>query len=251
MTRKEPQRRATGRAEDHRRGRGVRRRFARYPPVPQAPARFQDTRQLRVAIATQSPLFRDVLSLCLAKEDSIEVIGEAREEAGIIEILRAKGPDLLLFDSETLGPGSEGMIRRLRRMAPETRILVIATRLADENVERVLRAGASGLVGKQLGYETFLRAVRAVADGEIWANRRAQALTLEHLTNFGAGAPEPEAQLTKRERQIVDEVARGLRNKEIARQLNISEKTVKNHLQNVYRKLSLEGRYALARFHPD
>jgi len=79
-------------------------------------------------------------------------------------------------------------------------------------------------------------------------NRRAQALTLEHLTDFSAGAAEPEGQLTKREQQIVDGVVRGLRSKEIARHLNISEKTVKSHLNNIFQKLALEGRFALAVF---
>jgi DNA-binding NarL/FixJ family response regulator len=246
MTRKEPERHSAGRAENDRRARSARRQIAKYVTVPQVADKSPDTPRVGVAIATQSPLFRYVLSLCFAGEDAMEVVGEARDEAGIIEILKTRTPDLILFDSETLGPASEGMITRLSRIAPEIRILLIAMRLTDENVEKVLRADACGLVGKQLGYETPLRAVRAVAAGEIWANRRAQALTLEHLTDPGAGAPDPEAQLTKRERQIVDGVARGLRNKEIARELNISEKTVKSHLNSVFQKLGLEGRFALA-----
>jgi DNA-binding NarL/FixJ family response regulator len=211
----------------------------------------RDARPVRMAIATQPPLLSDVLSLCLGKEDAIEVVGEARDEDRIAEILTKESADLLVFDYEALGPTSEGMIARLRRIAPRTRILVIATRSADENVERFLRAGASGLVGKQLGYETLLHAVRSVAAGEIWANRRAQALTLEHLTDFAMGASKPEDQLTRREQQIVDGVARGLRNKEIARRLRISEKTVKTHLHNVFQKLGIEGRVALAVFDPD
>jgi DNA-binding NarL/FixJ family response regulator len=203
-----------------------------------------------MAIAMQPPLLCDALSLCLGKEVDIEVVGEARDENRIAQILEEEPADLLLFDYEALGPACEGMIARLRRSAPRTRILVIATRSADENVARVLRAGASGLVGKQLGYETLLNAVRAVAAGEIWANRRAQALTLEHLTD-ATGAWEPDEQLTRREQQIADGVARGLRNKEIARRLSISEKTVKSHLHNVFQKLGIEGRFALAIFDPD
>jgi len=246
MIRKAPERHiARGERENPGRG-SIRRRLPRYSPATPVPGKPQEVRRTRIAIATQSPLFRDVLSLSLAEEETIEIVGEGREEAGIVEILKKETPDLLLFDSEGLGSTSEGMIARLRRQAPSTRILVMASRCADENVEKVLRAGASGLVGKQVGYETFLRAVRAVVAGEIWANRRAQALTLEHLTDFGAGAPEPEDRLTKRERQIVDGVARGLRNKEIARELNISEKTVKSHLNSVFQKLGLEGRFALA-----
>lgn len=163
-------------------------------------------------------------------------------------VLKAATPEVLIFDYEALGPNPESTIARLHRTAPRTRILVIAKLSADEDAERVLRAGAAGLVGKQLDFDTLLRAIRAVAAGEVWANRRAQALALERLTNFSRGAPEPEARLTKREQQIVDGVTRGLRNKEIARQLNISEKTVKSHLNNIFQKLRLDGRVALAMF---
>ena len=178
----------------------------------------------------------------------MEVVGQAHDEDRIVEVIQETTPALLLFDYEALGPNSESIIGRLRRLSPRIRILVMATRSADENVERALRAGASGLVGKQLDFTTLLRAVRAVAAGEVWANRRAQALTLEHLTDFASGASEPDAQWTQREQQIVDGVARGLRNKEIAKQLNISEKTVKSHLNNIFQKLGLEGRFALAIF---
>jgi DNA-binding NarL/FixJ family response regulator len=209
-------------------------------------SRPEDT--VRLAIATQPTLVLDALSRCFSREEGIEVVGEGADEDKVAQVLKETTPEVLLFDSEALGPNSESIIGRLRRLAPHTRILVIATRSADDNVERVLRAGAAGLVGKQLGFETVVRAIRAVASGEIWANRRAQALTLEHLTNFAAGVSEPEVQVTRREQQIVDGVSRGLRNKEIARQLSISEKTVKSHLNNIFQKLGIEGRFALARF---
>ena len=204
--------------------------------------------KIRLAIATQPALLRDVLSRLLSREPDIEIVGQGHDEDRIVEVLKAVSPELLLLDYEALGPNSESIIARLRRIAPRTRIRVMATRSADEYVERVLRAGAAGLVGKQLDFVALLRAVRAVAAGEIWANRRAQALTLERLTDFSGGAAEPEGQLTRREQQIVDGVARGLRNKEIARQLDISEKTVKSHLNNIFQKLGLEGRFALAIF---
>ena len=230
------------------------RREGRTPAIPSTRTmtpvarKARDGEQIRLAIATQPALLRDVLSRLLKQESDLKVVGQAHDEDRIVEMIREATPSLLLFDYEALGPNSESIIARLRRLAPRTRILVMATRSADENVERVLRAGASGLVGKQLDFETLLRALRAVASGEVWANRRAQALTLEHLTDFAAGALEPEGHLTKREQQIVDGVARGLRNKEIARQLNISEKTVKSHLNNIFQKLGLEGRFALAIF---
>jgi DNA-binding NarL/FixJ family response regulator len=203
-------------------------------------------RRVRMAIATQPAFLRDALSRLLNAEPDIQVVGQARDEDQTVEVISRVQPELLLFDYEALGPNSESIISRLRRAAPETRILVISTRSSDENVEQVLRAGASGLVGKQLDFDALLRAIRAVAAGEVWANPRATALTLQHLTDFPSRISSSEEQLTKRERQIADGVVRGLRNKEIARLLNISEKTVKSHLNNIFQKLRLEGRFALA-----
>ena len=203
---------------------------------------------VQLAIANQPTLFRDALSRLLSDQRNLQVVGQSWNEDQIVEVLVRQRPQVLLFDYEALGPNSEGIIFRLRRMAPTTRILVMATRSGDETVERVLRAGASGLVGKQLDLETLLRAIGAVAAGEIWANRRTTALALTHLTEFPERASASDRRLTKREQQIVDGVTRGLRNKEIARQLGISEKTVKSHLSNIFQKLGLEGRFALALF---
>jgi DNA-binding NarL/FixJ family response regulator len=226
----------------------VRHRLVRRVSASTAARQGQDGGRVRIAVATQPALVRDVLRTCLKQEEGLEIVGEGHAEDQIVDILRGSSPDLLLFDYEALGAHSEAIIARLRRLAPDTRILVIATRSSDENVEKVLRAGASGLVAKQLGYETFLHAIRAVASGEIWANRRAQALALEHLTTYAVGIPRHREQLTRREQQIADGIARGLRNKEIARELGISAKTVKSHLNNIFQKLGLEGRFALAMF---
>jgi two-component system secretion response regulator SsrB len=89
-----------------------------------------------------------------------------------------------------------------------------------------------------------VRAIRAVAAGEIWANRRATSLALEILT--GPSGSVPKSDLTKREQEIADACGQGLRNKEIALRLNISPKTVKGHLNNIFRKRHIESRFALA-----
>ena len=203
-------------------------------------------RSVQLAIATQPTLFRDALCRLLSDRSNLQVVGQSWNEDQIADVLLRERPQVLLFDYEALGPNSEGIIFRLRRRAPTTRILVMATRSGDETVERVLRAGASGLVGKQFDVETLLRAIRVVAGGEIWANRRTTGLASTHLTDFPERAPVSDRRLTKREQQIVDGVTRGLRNKEIARQLGISEKTVKSHLGNIFQKLGLDGRFALA-----
>jgi DNA-binding NarL/FixJ family response regulator len=172
-------------------------------------------------------------------------VGHGENEEQIRKLLRRFRPGLLLFDYDAMGPNSESMISNLRRAAPRTRILVISRRTADETIEGVLRAGASGLVGDDVEFATLVRAIQVVAAGELWANRRIAARALERLT--GGSAPVPSLKgLTKREVEIADGVAQGLRNKDIAQQLSISEATVKSHLNAIFRRLKIEGRVALA-----
>lgn len=175
-------------------------------------------------------------------------------EGGLKKLLVEEKPQVLVFGYEGMGgPNAESIIHRLRRAAPATRILVLASRTGDETIERVLRAGASGLFGKHLELSALVRAIQAVAAGETWANRRATSLVLEGLT--GPSASHQKSHLTEREQEIADACGRGLRNKEIAELLNISEKTVKAHLNTIFRKLEVDNRFALGlrileRIHP-
>jgi DNA-binding NarL/FixJ family response regulator len=227
-------------------------RTARSRPIEKAfvPPEAAAGGRLRIAVAARPALLREILTRQLDNEPSLKVVGQARDEDQITRLLSKENPQVLLFDYEGLGPNGESMIPRLRRMAPATRILVLATRSSDETVERVLRAGASGLVGKQLEFATLTRAIRAVGAGELWANRRTTARAVEHLMDMSGRAPS-DGQLTKREWEITDAVGKGLRNKDIARGLNISEETVKGHLNNIFRKLKVDNRFAVGLYSLD
>jgi DNA-binding NarL/FixJ family response regulator len=206
---------------------------------------------LRVGVATRPALIREILSSVLSREPGITIVGQASDEPAIRDLLRSEKPRVLLFDFEALGPGGENMISRLRRESSATRFLVLATRSGAETVERVLRSGASGLVGKELDLETVVRAIRTVAAGEVWANRLVTAHALEYLaglSDLGVARSTANGHLTRREAEIVNEVGLGLRNKEIAAKLRISEKTVHTHLNNIFRKLQMGNRIALALF---
>ena len=201
-------------------------------------------KRLRLGVAAQPALFCEVLAGHLSREGSLDVVGQASGEEQIVRLLKTERPQVLLFDYEGLGPNAESVISRLHRLAPATRILVLATRSSQETVVRVLRVGASGLVGKQLEFATLVRAIHALATGELWANRRATADVLERLTDDSGRVAASDGQLTTRESEIIDDVGRGLRNKDIARRLSISEKTVKSHLNNIFRKLRVDNRFA-------
>lgn len=207
-------------------------------------------RRWRIVVAARPALFCESLSLALAREASLDVVGRACDEEEARTLLRQKRPAVLVLDYEGFGPAAERAIRGLHRAAQGTRVLILATRSSDETVERVLRAGAAGLVGKQQSLETLVRAIHAVAAGELWANRRATAHVVELLSE-PAGAVTTQAHLTSREWAIAEAVGQGLRNKEIARRLKISEKTVKSHLNNVFRKLQVGNRFAVGLYSLD
>ena len=197
----------------------------------------------RLAVAARPALFCEVLSLKLHEEPDLEVAGVARDEDEARALLAREHPQVLVFDYEGLGPGSEAAVRRLRRVARGTRILVLATRSSQETLERMLRAGAAGLVGKQQTFETLVRAIRAVARGELWANRAAAAQVVEDLTGPSRSSTF-DVRLTAREREIVQAVGLGGRNRDIGDRLHISEKTVKSHLNSIFRKLQVDNRFA-------
>jgi len=201
---------------------------------------------MRVLVATLPALWSEVLARLLERERDLHVVGRAHNEDQLREGASTHHPHVILFDYDAFGPGSEGIIARLRRAAPDTRTLVFATGSGDETTVSVLRAGALGLVAKQLGYPALLAALRAVAAGELWAQRRLAAQALDQLVPSTFQRQKLPSQLTKREREVVDGVGRGLRNREIAHSLGISERTVKSHLNNIFSKTRVSSRFALS-----
>jgi two-component system nitrate/nitrite response regulator NarL len=177
-------------------------------------------RPIRVLVATQPPLWSEVLSRQIERERDLEVVGRAHNEDQIRQVASEGKPHVILLDYEALGPNCEGLIARLRRTVAEARTLVFATRSGDETTV-------------------------AVANGELWAHRRVTAQAFDQLLTPAPRGPELPSRLTKREWEVIEGVGRGLRNREIARTLGISERTVKSHLNNIFAKTRVNSRFAL------
>jgi len=224
------------------------RKTARKTARTAAPARVASDAAsgIRIGVASRPGLYRQVLCRALATVDPFVVVGEGWDEETVTALLSREAPRILLFDYEAFGPSGESLIAKLRTTSSATRILVLATRSGDDTAERVLRSGASGLLPKESDFDMLVRAIRAVAAGELWANRIVTAQALERLTGVSAREGATDGRLTRRESDVVAAVALGLRNKEVARKLGISEQTVKSHVNNVLRKLHLQSRMALA-----
>jgi DNA-binding NarL/FixJ family response regulator len=196
-----------------------------------------------IVVAAQPPLFCEVLSCQLSKEPTFSVVGRASDSDHMWKVLARENPQVLLLDYEGLGPNAEGVVHRLRRAAPSTRILALSSRSSDETAVRALGAGASGVVGKRLKFSLLVNAIRAVAHGELWAENRITSRVLETLIRASVGGSKSD--LTEREREVAEACSRGMRNKEIAKLLHITEKTVKGHLKNIFRKLQVDNRFLL------
>ncbi len=202
-------------------------------------------RPIRVLVATQPALWSEVLTGMLDRERDLKVVARAHNEDQVRQGVSDGEPHVILLDYEALGPNCEDLIGRLKRTAPQARILVFARSSGDETTVSVLRAGAAGLVGKQLGFTALLVALRTVANGELWVYHHAQPPAFDQLLQPAPRNSEPPARLTQREREVVEGVGKGMRNREIAKALGITERTVKSHLNSIFAKMRVNSRVAL------
>ncbi|MFI5776032.1 response regulator [Nocardia sp. NPDC051570] len=203
---------------------------------------------IRVLIADDHGAIRAGLRLILESADGIEVVGEAADGDVAVAQTTALRPDVVLMDVRM--PGVDGIAATERITAGGlARVLILTTFDLDEYVFRTLRAGASGFVLKSASGPAILDAVRAVAAGD---GVLAPEVTAAVITAFAASAPPAQlnsdrfADLTEREREVLDCLGEGLSNAQIATRLFIGEATVKTHVSRVFTKLDVRSRVQAA-----
>lgn len=205
---------------------------------------------LRVLIADDHPAFRRGLAGMLSTVDDVDVVGDAPD--GTIAVQRAVDlrPDVVLMDLHMPGLGGIEATADIASRLPDTAVVVLTMIEDDDALLAAMRAGAKGYVLKGADQEDIVRAVRAAAAGEVIfgpgiANRVVELLTGRRPDTASDRFPT----LTDRELEVLDLVAGGLRNPEIAAHLVVSEKTVRNHISNIFAKLHVDrsGAIVLAR----
>ncbi len=206
---------------------------------------------IRVLIVDDHTLFRSGIKALLQRQDDFEVVGEAGD--GLEGLKRAKSmrPDVVLLDLHMPGIGGREAVKLLAEEAPECNVLMLTVSEDAEDLVETLRAGASGYLLKNIETEFLLDAIRAAARGEsVMSPQLTGKLMMGLRTGDKAGIhPDPEEEkLSPREAEIIIFLARGASNKEIARELNVAESTVKVHVQNILRKLKLTSRVQAAVF---
>jgi DNA-binding NarL/FixJ family response regulator len=198
--------------------------------------------RLRVVIADDHPVFRQGLRTLLDASD-VDVVGEAADGAAALSACLQHRPDVALLDLHMPQLSGADVTRRLAAECPGTAVLVLTMYDDDQTVLAAVRAGARGYLLKGAGQEEISRAVRAVAAGEMIYGAGVGERLMTALSGggpSGAGAPFPE--LSPREREILELMARGDGNVVIARRLGLSEKTVRNHVSNIFTKLRVADR---------
>jgi DNA-binding NarL/FixJ family response regulator len=190
---------------------------------------------IRVLIVDDHPVVRQGLVALLSVQDDIAVAGEAGDGPAAISLAESLSPDVVLLDLKL--PGMDG-VAVLAELAGKYRVLVLTSATDRPWADRALKAGASGLVYKDIDPDALVRAIRSVHDGNVLIALGAAA----SLRGGRAGRDGGLDALTPREREVLGHIAGGRSNREIARALHVSEKTVKAHVSSVLAKLGVQDR---------
>jgi NarL family two-component system response regulator LiaR len=197
--------------------------------------------RISALIVDDHAVVRRGLRAFLESEEDIEVVGEAADGTEAVQQVRELLPDVVLMD--LVMPGMDGITatRQIGEVSPSTRVLVLTSFSEDEKVFSSIKAGAMGYLLKDVPAEDLGRAIRSVARGEFLLHPE---IARKVLDEFSAIRPEtsPLTRLTPREIEVLTLVAKGRSNKEIARDLGISVKTVKTHVSNILSKLHMMDR---------
>jgi DNA-binding NarL/FixJ family response regulator len=197
---------------------------------------------VRVVIVDDHPMFRMGVRSLLSSLDGLTVAGEAADLRTALDVVASARPDVVLMDLhlEAGGSGVEATAELVRR-DPDVRVLVVTMLDDDDSIFAAMRAGARGYLLKSAGPDELERAVRAVANGDALFSGPIARRALGFLTGARqSGSPFPE--LTQRELDVLDLVARGLDNLAVARRLSLSDKTVRNYLSTILMKLRVADR---------
>jgi DNA-binding NarL/FixJ family response regulator len=193
-----------------------------------------------VLVVDDHPIVRQGLVAYLGTRDDITVVGEAADGHGAVAAAARLRPDVVLLD--VVMPRMDGVeaTRRLRELVPDTRVLVLTSFAAEDQVVDAVRAGAAGYLLKDVEPADIAAAIGAVHRGDAYLHPEAAAHVIAAVHHDGQ--PPGAEQLTPRERDVLALVGEGRSNREIAHELTVTEKTVKTHVSNILRKLGVRDR---------
>jgi DNA-binding NarL/FixJ family response regulator len=208
--------------------------------------------RVRILVADDHPIVREALKKLLVLEEGFEVVGEAGNGREVLERVRELDPDVLLLDLRM--PDLDGLatLQALRQTNQRTRVIILTASESKSEFLQAMKLGCSGIMLKQTASDLIAKCIRKVSEGEIWLDSQTTAAVmrqfstrLEGSVKRAGGKGHEHGPLSPREREIVELVAQGYKNREMAKKMFISEQTVKNHLHNIFDKLGISGRQEL------
>jgi DNA-binding NarL/FixJ family response regulator len=198
------------------------------------------TGPIRVLIADDHPVVRQGLRVLLEVQEDVEVVGEAADGAQAVRLAAELVPDVIVLDLKMPGRKGPDVIADLRDRGITARTLVLTSVTDPAAAGAAIRAGAAGFLYKDVDPDALVRAIRSVHDGNMLLSAEAAGTLLRAGAERGAVAGL--AALTGREREVLAQISKGMSNREIARALNVAEKTVKTHVSSVLAKLGVADR---------
>jgi len=198
----------------------------------------------KILIADSEGVFRLGLKKLFSVEDDFRVVAQAENSRQLVAMTRSFRPDLALVQQEIALNGCQGVLDQIRREFPTCLVVITASRMTDTEREQLIRDGASGVIPRSAQPEVFVHNVRKVLSGEVIQPRQKDngdglVRGSDHLHS------RPVDTLTPREKTIISCLTQGLRNRDIANHLTITEQTVKNHLRSIYDKVGVSDRLEL------
>lgn len=204
--------------------------------------------RIQIVVVDDHPLFREGVVQTLQAQPDVEIVGQAVSAAEAERLARDLLPDVILLDI-TIPGGGLNAARCITATSPVSKIIMLTASEAEEDVLAAFKAGARGYILKGVSGSELIKIVRDVDGGAAYVTPTLAASLLSEMQNRGHGEPpssSPLNELTEREREILEYVAAGLSNKEIAQQLYLSEKTIKHYMTNILQKLQVRNRVEAA-----
>lgn len=205
---------------------------------------------IKLIIVDDHAMVRQGIRQMLSMEENFEIIGESEHGDEVIEKVLSLKPDVVLMDINLPGKNGIELTSELRQRAPAIKILALTVDGDQYHLSQMIKAGASGYILKDANSETLYEAIKTVARGDAYLPPHLLSVVLNEFRHASVEEKEvilpEELGLTPRELEIVGYIACGENNKEIAEKLFISEKTVKNHVSNILKKMKLEDRTQVA-----
>jgi DNA-binding NarL/FixJ family response regulator len=205
---------------------------------------------VRIVIVDDHAMVRAGLRMLVEQEPGLHIVGEAAELEEAVRITAREQPDFILLDLDIAGQNGIDILPELLSTAPRARVLVLTGVRNPEAHRDAVRSGAAGVLMKDRAAEVLIKAIRKVHAGESWVDRVTMSRVLAELRDgHRPHEPDPEqakiATLSDREREVLDLVCQGFKNREIAERLFISDHTVRHHIAAIFSKLDVSGRLEL------